>query len=79
MCGDWKVFIERVNSQIKIEKRIRVINMTLYNNFGYCTHPLIKIFDKYIHSCYECRIVTTEDDQDSVVEMIHQLNGVAVI
>ena len=47
-CGIWKLFIWRINLQIKTEKRIKIIDCTLWSYRGVYTHPLQDLFDKYI-------------------------------
>ncbi len=49
-CSQWKKFIERLNSQIAYDKRIKVIDATLFNEYGTHTHPLFKVFSKYIEA-----------------------------
>ena len=48
MCLNWKKFIERLNSQISIKKRIKVIDATMLQDHGIYDHPMLKIFDKHI-------------------------------
>ncbi|HJX49871.1 MAG TPA: hypothetical protein VJ438_00230, partial [Candidatus Nanoarchaeia archaeon] len=51
-CARWKEFIERINIELPIEKRIKVIDMTIYERLGVSTNPLIKLFYKYIPDKY---------------------------
>ena len=46
-CHLYKEFIERLNLNLPIEKRIINIDCTSYENFG-VPHPLIKLYGKYI-------------------------------
>lgn len=47
-CNIWKKFVERINSELKYNNRIKVINSTFYNEYGRPTHSLHTIFDSYI-------------------------------
>lgn len=47
-CSIWKSFIEKYNSKIPIEKRIQVIDVTKYHDFGIIENPLIRIFHKFL-------------------------------
>jgi hypothetical protein len=49
-CAIWKEFIDRLNVNLPIQKRIKVIDCTFQNQFGMIEHPLIKVFDKYLDS-----------------------------
>jgi hypothetical protein len=51
-CAKWKEFIERLNLEVPIEKRIRVINCTNYNSLGIEDYQIIKLFDKYMEGNY---------------------------
>jgi len=47
-CQKWKEFIEKLNIEVPIEKRIKVITCTNYNSLGIVDYPVIKLFDKYM-------------------------------
>lgn len=47
-CMNYKRFIERLNLELPFEKRIRVINATVFNTLGIVDDPMIGLFDKYI-------------------------------
>lgn len=49
-CAIWKSFIERINMQVKIDKGIRVIDVTKFERFDICENPLLKVFEKYIEN-----------------------------
>ena len=51
-CGVWKSFIERINAELKFDKRIQVIDCTDYHDFGITTNPIIKLFTQYIKGEY---------------------------
>ena len=39
-------FIERINSKLPIDKRVRVIDCTMYQDYGILNDPLIQLFSK---------------------------------
>lgn len=47
-CAIWKKFIFKLNSEIKQDKRIRIIDCTKYDEQGVCDNPVIKLFEKYL-------------------------------
>ncbi len=47
-CKKWKKFIYQLNLQLKIEKRIKIIDCTKHYLYGIYDHPIIELFDKYI-------------------------------
>ncbi len=47
-CKIWLTFIERINMNLPIEKRIRVIDCKKLEDFGIIEHPLIRAYKKYI-------------------------------
>lgn len=51
-CQKWKEFIEALNLEVPIEKRVKVINATNYNSLGIIDYPVIKLFDKYMEGNY---------------------------
>ncbi len=51
-CTVWKTFIDRVNSELKLEKQIRIIDCTEYHDFGIIKDPVIRLFRKYIQGSY---------------------------
>ena len=51
-CEVWKSFIERINAELKFDKRIQVIDCTDYHDFGITTNPIIKLFAPYINNEY---------------------------
>lgn len=51
-CRKWMDFIERVNKDLKFEKRIRVIDCTKYHQFRIIENPAIRTFYKYIDGEY---------------------------
>ncbi len=46
-CRMYLEFIERINMKLPINKRIRIIDCTLYG-YGIVSDPLILLFEKYI-------------------------------
>ncbi|MFW9880956.1 MAG: hypothetical protein ACFFG0_48460 [Candidatus Thorarchaeota archaeon] len=52
-CLIYKLFLPRLMSNIPIEKRIKIVDCTLFQNYGIVTDPLILVFDKYIEG-YPC-------------------------
>lgn len=51
-CSIWKSFIERINVELKFDKRIQVIDCTEYHDFGITTNPIIRLFAPYIGGEY---------------------------
>ena len=47
-CQNWEEFINRINMQTAPQKRIKIINSTVFNMKGIYTHPLQRIFERYI-------------------------------
>lgn len=47
-CKKWKQFIYFLNAELKLNKRIRVIDCTNYHDYGIIDNPIIKLFDEYI-------------------------------
>jgi len=47
-CGKWLEFIERLNLNLPIDKRIKVVNCAKFDEFGIVDHPLILKYRKYI-------------------------------
>lgn len=46
-CRIWKKFINQMNNEFKLNKRINIIDCSNYAKYG-MNDPIIKIFDKYI-------------------------------
>jgi len=46
-CRTLLEFIERINFKLPIQKRIKVIDCTLYQNYGLVTDNLILLYSKY--------------------------------
>lgn len=47
-CQKWKDFIYKLNFELKINKRIQVIDCTQFFLYGIYDHPIIKLFEDYI-------------------------------
>lgn len=47
-CKRWKKFIFQLNMQLKVNKRIRIIDCTKYYLYGIYDNPIIKLFEKDI-------------------------------
>lgn len=50
-CHRWVEFIERLNKDLKFEKRVRIIDCTKYYQFG-IIDPILRFFYKQIDSEY---------------------------
>lgn len=50
LCMKWKEFVERVNMELPIEKKIRIINCTVYETLGIVDNEFIKVFDSYFEN-----------------------------
>ncbi|MEK6882586.1 MAG: hypothetical protein AABY22_23395 [Nanoarchaeota archaeon] len=46
-CRVWMEFIERINLKLPIEKRIKIVDCTYYQNYGILTDPLISLYGKH--------------------------------
>lgn len=46
-CMKWKKFIERINAEVKLDKRIKIIDATKFEQIGFTDDPLLKIFEPY--------------------------------
>lgn len=51
-CQLWKYFIESLNMELPINKRIRVINSTNLNSLGVWDYGVLRIFDSYMKGNY---------------------------
>lgn len=51
-CLIFKWFVEGYNFKTKIEKRIKVVDMTKFETFGLKTDPLIDVYQKYVQGRY---------------------------
>jgi len=51
-CSVWKTFIERVNAELKFDKRIKVIDCSNYHDFKITDNPIIKLFAPFIRGEY---------------------------
>ena len=51
-CSVWKSFIERINSELKFNKRIQIIDCTEYHDFEITNNPIIKLFAPHIKGEY---------------------------
>ena len=49
-CRLWLEFIERINTNLPINKRIQVIDCAPYDYYGIITHPLIRKYKDYFDS-----------------------------
>lgn len=49
-CGKYYPFIEKANMNLPVEKRIKVINCTSYEQFGVAESYLIGIFTPYFNA-----------------------------
>lgn len=47
-CAKWKSVVDRINIEVPVNKRIRVIDCTSYNLLGITNNPLIRLFDQYL-------------------------------
>ena len=41
-------FIEKINMKVAIDKRVKVVDCTIYQNYGIITDHLILLYNKYI-------------------------------
>ena len=46
-CNNWKKFIYRLNTELKLNKRILIIDCTLYQTLG-IMNPIIRVFEDYL-------------------------------
>ena len=51
-CAKYKEFIERLNMELPINKRIRVIDSTNLNSLGIWDYSILKVFDSYMKGNY---------------------------
>ncbi|MEK6881294.1 MAG: hypothetical protein AABY22_16855 [Nanoarchaeota archaeon] len=49
-CRIYKRFLPYWNMQLKPDKRIRIIDCTMYNEHGIITNPIIKLFEPYLEA-----------------------------
>ena len=49
-CKKWENFIYNLNSHIKINKRIQIIDCSNYSRYGIVDNPVIDIFEPYFDS-----------------------------
>lgn len=52
LCAKYKTFIERMNLELPMEKRIRVINSTNLNSLGVFDYGVLRVFDKFMKGSY---------------------------
>lgn len=52
MCAKYKDFIESLNMELPINKRIRVIDSTNLNSLGVWDYGILKLFDGYMKGNY---------------------------
>ena len=45
-CAKWEKFIYSLNQELKLDKRIKVIDCTKYHNYGIYDDPIIKLFEE---------------------------------
>lgn len=46
-CARWKKFIYKLNTELKIDKRIRIIDCTKFYYFRIYDNPVIKVFEPF--------------------------------
>ena len=51
-CHNYKEFIERINSNLPLDKRIKLVDCTLFYDRGVMVDPLISIFKKHIGNTF---------------------------
>jgi len=51
-CMIYKKFIDRVNAELRFDKRVEIINCTNYHNFGIIENPIIRLFKDYVNNEY---------------------------
>lgn len=47
-CREYAKFIETLNMKLPMDKKIKVVNVTNYYDFGIIDDPLIMVFKKYL-------------------------------
>ena len=52
ICSKYKDFIERLNMELPINKRIRVIDSTNLNSLGVWDYGILRLFDGYMKGNY---------------------------
>ena len=51
-CAIWKEFIESINQELEIDKRITIIDCTIYHDFGIVDDQRILLFMPYLQGEY---------------------------
>jgi len=47
-CKKWDKFIYKLNTELKLNKRIKIIDCTNYHNHGIIDNPIIKLFENFL-------------------------------
>ena len=69
-CKVWKAFVDRLNKDLEIGKRIIIVDCTKYHNFGIIEHPIIRLFYRYVEGVYPVLFFEggRKDGANSVIE-----------
>ena len=51
-CKVWKIFVERINAELKFDKRIQIIDCTNLYDFKIIENPIISLFRKYLDDSF---------------------------
>lgn len=75
-CAIYKKFIFEFNLQLKLDKRIAVVDCTEYDTFGICRNPIIKVFEPYFDA-YPTLFIDGEKKEgvNSIIECKAFLNA----
>jgi len=70
-CMKYKKCIDKINSELKLDKRIEIVDCTNFHTFGIVDNPKIRLFYKYIQGSYPILFFmnSRKDGSNSVTEV----------